>query len=439
MNSEFPESWIIAPLEECMESVIDYRGKTPQKTTFGIPLITAKIVKGGRINDVQEYIATQDYNSWMRRGIPKAGDVLVTTEAPLGEVAQLDNRKVALAQRLITLRGKKDYLDNGYLKFLMLSDWVQNQLNLRATGTTVLGIKQSELRKVELVVPPLAEQKAIAHILGTLDDKIELNQRMNRTLESIARAIFKSWFIDFDPVRAKMEGRQPEGMSKKVADLFPDSFVDSELGMIPKGWEVARLRDHVQITKGKSYKSKELSPCSTALITLKSFQRGGGYRTDGLKPYTGTYKPEQVVKIGELVVAFTDVTQAADVIGKPAIVKSNFKYETLVASLDVGIVRTISQINIPFLYYLFLQEEFQSHIYAHTNGSTVLHLSKEAIPTFEFCLPPTNILDFFHKLLKPFFLQIDINDHQCTKLNTIRDTLLPKLISGEIRVNTREI
>ena len=189
-----------------MAAVIDYRGKTPTKTTFGIPLITAKVVKGGRIETPDEFIAEQDYAPWMRRDIPECGDVLVTTEAPLGEVAQLERERVALARRLICLRGKPGLLDNGFLKFVMQSERVQEQLRSRATGTTVLGIKQSELRKVLLPLPPIEEQHAIAHILGTLDEKIELHRRMNETLEAMAHALFKSWFVDFDPVRAKAEG-----------------------------------------------------------------------------------------------------------------------------------------------------------------------------------------------------------------------------------------
>lgn len=195
--------WIVRSLEDCMAALIDYRGKTPAKTSFGIPLITAKVVKGGRIELPDEFITVHDYETWMRRGIPKPGDVVITTEAPLGEVAQLGAERVALAQRLIALRGKAELLDNGFLKFLMQSEDVQDQLYARASGTTVLGIKQSELRKVLLTLPPLSEQRAIAHILGTLDDKIELNRRMNETLEAMARALFKSWFEDCDPVRVK--------------------------------------------------------------------------------------------------------------------------------------------------------------------------------------------------------------------------------------------
>ena len=123
----------------------------------------------------------------------------------------------------------------------MQSAFVQSQLKARSTGTTVLGIRQSELKKVEIPLPPLDEQNQIAHILGTLDDKIELNRQMNETLEAIARTIFKSWFVDFDPVRAKMEGRMPAGMDAETAALFPSAFQDSPLGKIPKGWKVSTL------------------------------------------------------------------------------------------------------------------------------------------------------------------------------------------------------
>ena len=167
----------------------------------------------------------------MRRGLPKAGDVVITTEAPLGEVAQLGSEHVALAQRLIALRGKPEILDNTFLKFLMQSEAVQDQLRARASGTTVLGIKQSELRKVALTLPPLDEQRAIAHVLGTLDDKIELNRRINHTLESTASVLFRSWFVDFAPVRAKAEGRDPR-LPRPLAALFPGSFEGAGLGAL---------------------------------------------------------------------------------------------------------------------------------------------------------------------------------------------------------------
>lgn len=142
-----------------MEAIIDYRGKSPTKTESGVPLVTARVVKGGELLEPNEFIADEDYNVWMRRGFPKAGDVLFTTEAPLGEVAQLDGRKVALAQRLLVLRGKPSLLNNNFLMHALTAQAVRDQINARATGSTVRGIRQRELRKVMLPVPPIPLQR----------------------------------------------------------------------------------------------------------------------------------------------------------------------------------------------------------------------------------------------------------------------------------------
>lgn len=284
-------------------------------------------------------------------------------------------------------------------------------------------------------LPPLAEQKAIAVVLGALDDKIELNRRMNATLEAMARALFQSWFVDFDPVRAKLDGRQPPGLDPATPALFPEHLEDSPLGHIPKGWKARPLAEMVDVVKGRSYRSEELAESKTALVTLKSFLRGGGYRPDGLKPFTGEYKPNQSVRPGDLVVAFTDVTQAADVIGKPALIRSDERFDTLVASLDVGIVRPKSKhVSIPFLYCLFLTAEFQAHTYSHATGTTVLHLGSTAIPSFVSIIPPVEVAEKFAERADPIFRLINENAKQSRTLATLRDTLLPKLLSGELSV-----
>ena len=240
-----------------------------------------------------------------------------------------------------------------------------------------------------MTLPPLEEQRRISHILGTLDDKIELDRRMNETLEAMARALFKSWFVDFDPVRAKAEGR-PTGLPSEIDELFPDSFQSSELGDIPAGWQVRRLGDVAQTVRGRSYRSAELTESDTALVTLKSFARSGGYRPDGLKPYAGRHKPEQVVKPGELVIACTDVTQAAEVIGRPAIVRGDQRFTTLVASLDTMIVRPrdVAAYPIRFLYGIMSTAAFTHHTYAGVTGTTVLHLKKSSVSEFRFPIPP---------------------------------------------------
>lgn len=304
----------------------------------------------------------------------------------------------------------------------------------------VPGINRNHVHEAAVTFPDEMEQGAIASILGGLDDKIELNQNISATLEAMARALFKSWFVDFDPVRAKAEGRDPR-LSTEIADLFTNLFENSALGEIPHGWACRAISEVAELTKGKSYRSADLRESDAALVTLKSFARGGGYRREGLKTYSGDYKATQVVRPGDLIVACTDVTQAAEVIGRPALVQSDDSYETLIASLDVMIVRPIekaSTVSIQFLYCLFQTERFVAHVHAHTTGTTVLHLSNEALPSYIFAMPPAAIVRAFSDLAEPIFSRILMASAESQTLSRLRDALLPKLISGEIRVAEAE-
>lgn len=327
-------------------------------------------------------------------------------------------------------------LDFRFLFYLLL----QNRDGIRslATGAAQQNLSVTTIKEYQFRFPPLHEQKAIAHILGSLDDKIDQLRKTNTVLEDMASALFKSWFVDFDPVKAKHENR-PTGLPKDLDELFPDSFEDSALGPIPKGWRVGRIRDYVRISKGVSYKSSELAPSNTALVTLKSFHRGGGYRADGVKSYTGKYKPDQQVHSDDLVVAYTDVTQDALVIGKPARVIADSEYSTLVASCDVGIVRPMSEVfTTAYLYELFLTDDFQNHIYGHSSGTTVLHLSSTGVQSYETHLVPEQLMTQFSVIANDAFAQKKCNINQIRTLTNLRDTLLPKLISGELRVPDAE-
>ncbi len=188
--------WVVKNLDEVVEYFIDYRGKTPVKTGSGIPLITAKIVKDGCLQTPTEFISVEDYPLWMTRGYPEVNDVVLTTEAPLGEVALIKNKNVALAQRIITLRGYKNILDNKFLKYWLQSEQGQYELESRASGTTVFGIKSSILKKIPISLPPYNEQVAISSVLYSIDEKIDLLHRQNKTLESMAETIFRKWFIE---------------------------------------------------------------------------------------------------------------------------------------------------------------------------------------------------------------------------------------------------
>jgi type I restriction enzyme S subunit len=318
------------------------------------------------------------------------------------------------------------------------------QVEAMASGSVIRHFGPMHLKQMALPLPPLGEQRAIGNMAKLFAERLRNQSQTNESLEAMARALFKAWFVDFEPVRAKMEGRWQRGQSlpglpAHLYDLFPDRLVDSEVGDIPVGWEVGKLGELVDTVKGRSYRSEELVDSDTALVTLKSFTRGGGYRPDGLKSFAGTYKAEQVVTPGEVVIACTDVTQAAEVIGRPAIVRGTSGYRRLVASLDTMIVRPRDpRMSRSFLYFLCGTEAFVTHTYAHTTGTTVLHLAKEAVPSFMFAHPAKQLVQSFDAAAAPALERIQALEAESRMLSALRDALLPKLIAGELRVKDAE-
>lgn len=260
----FDSSW--RAVEEVVVDIIDRRGVTPTKlggefTNSGHRVISAKLMKGGRLDlaaDEPRFVDRRIYEKWMRSPL-QSGDVLMTSEAPLGELAYMaESADWCLGQRLFALRPNAALIDGRFLYYALQTAEVRADINSRASGTTVLGIRQTELRKVRIPVPSMGEQKLASALLGALDDRIDLLRQTNATLEAIAKALFKSWFVDFDPVRAKAEGREPEGLDAATAALFPGDFEESELGLIPKGWRVATIGECCSVIDCLHAKKPEL-------------------------------------------------------------------------------------------------------------------------------------------------------------------------------------
>ncbi len=283
-----------------------------------------------------------------------------------------------------------------------------------AHGTTHQTVYFPEVKAFNVLTPPIDEQRRIVRVLAALDDKIESNRRIASTLEAMAAALFRARFVDF---------------------VGCNELVESEIGPIPRSWELVELGRFVTATKGRSYRRADLKPGDTALLTLKSVRRGGGYFADGVKPFAGDYRPEQVVQPGEVILACTDLTQAAEVIGRPARVQVTPPYKTLVASLDLAVVRPIDgHFPSSFLLGLLGSNRFHEHARSHANGSTVLHLSNRAVPDFTFPLPPMRDILSFASAADPLFALIDKVAEMNRRLEQIRDGLLPKLVSGQVRV-----
>ena len=412
-----------------MTAIIDYRGKSPNKTTFGVPLITAKVVKGGRIETPDEFIAEVDYEEWMSRGIPQAGDVVMTTEAPLGEVAQLDGRKVALAQRIITLRGKPGLLDQSFLKFLLQSKSVQEELRSRATGTTVVGIKQSELRKVNLTLPPYESQKCIGHILGTLDDKIELNRRMNETLEAMARAIFQSWFVDFDPVRAKASGESTDsicqrlGLTPELLALFPDSFEDSELGAIPEGWNPKVFSETIQIIGGGTPKTSVEDFWGGDIpwfSVVDAPTDSDVFVIDTEKKITNKGLESSSTK---LLPAGVTIISARGTVGKVALVGTPMAMNQSCYGLRGR--------NSCDVYTYYATRQLVSSLKRHGHGAVFDTITRDTFASVK-VVSCDAISKAFDAMVAPNMKRIKANAFHTARLVELRDSLLPKLLTGEL-------
>ncbi len=323
-----------------------------------------------------------------------------------------------------------EHVDQKYLFYTLAAPQFIEFLMARSIGTRMPRAKWEYAEEYPIDLPPLKEQRRIAAVLGSLDDRIELNRRMCETLESMAQALFKSWFVDFDPVGAKMEGRDT-GLPDHIADLFPDRLVPSELGPIPEGWQVRDLGDFVEVVHGRSYRKSDLTPSEVALVTLKSFRRGGGYRADGLKAYAGVYDSRQVVRPGEVIVACTDVSQAGDVIGHSAVVQPSDCFSKLVASLDVAILRSAtSDMSPEILLQIVKSPAFVSHTSGYATGTTVLHLDKSCLPHYRFVCPSSVLLDFFSAVSRVMMHEVLVLERRAAYLRQLRDVLLPHLVGN---------
>lgn len=357
-----------------------------------------------------------------RRVFPE--DILISTVRPnLKHFFYLKKAKYNwVASTGFAVVSAKPKIDSCYLYYYLTSEIFTEYLTRVADGGAYPAFNPSEIKNAELLLPPLAEQKAIAHILGTLDDKIELNQQMNRNLEAIASAIFKSWFVDFDPVRAKIEGRQPVGMDAATAALFPDSFEDSPLGEIPKGWSVANIYELVDVVYGAPFSSKLFNNegLGKPLIRIRDL---------------ATYQPE--VYTTEIHSKQTEIEPGDIVVG----MDGEFRVHHWLGAVSLLNQRVCNFRPKPGVPKSFVSQVICKPLEFYERsktGTTVIHLGKTDIDTFQVINPTREVLVAYGAVVEPLIDRVIANASECSTLATIRDTLLPKLMSGEIQVKEAE-
>lgn len=431
--------WGAAPLGDLVDDIIDRRGVTPLKlgSAFvpdGYRVISAKAIKGRRVDlsaDEPRFVNEPTYRRWMQAPL-LADDVLLTSEAPLGEPAYISgDTEWCLGQRLFGIRTSKARLHGRFLFYAFQSEQVRHDLQSRATGTTVQGIRQTELRLLRIPLPPVDEQRAIAHILGTLDDKIELNRRRNETLEAMARALFKSWFVDFDPVRAKAEGREL-GLPKHLADLFPDSFVDSELGKIPKGWEVVPLPQVVEVNPVRLLRAGEVAP----YLDMSNMPTRGHAPAQWVRRKVGSGM--RFTNGDTLVARITPCLEN----GKTALVDFLENGEVAWGSTEYIVLRPREPLPPAFAYLLARSDTFRTFaMQAMTGSSGRQRVPVGSLDHFLLVVPPGNdarLAARFRLVVEPLFVRMNIAMRQSRTLAALRDALLPRLVAGELLVVSAE-
>ncbi len=407
-------------------------GGTPSKDRAdywagSVPWVSAKDMKRFRLEDTEDHVSEEAVSNGTR--LVPAGSVLLLARG----MTLLNDLPICVISRPMTFNQDvkalrpKPHVRSDYLPYLLLGnkERLLSLVDLAGHGTGRLN--SDELKALDVVVPAPDEQRAIAHILGTLDDKIELNRQMSETLEAMARALFKSWFVDFDAVRAKAEGRDPE-LPQPLADLFPARLVDSELGEIPDGWEVKSIGDLAEVLGGSTPKTeraeyweggthhwvtpKDLSGLSMPVLLdteRKITDAGLAQVSSGLLP-KGTVLLSSRAPIGYLAVAEVPV------------------------AVNQGFIAMKPRHGISNLFLLRWASEAHDEVVSHANGSTFLEISKSNFRPIRTVVPGDSVMEAFDRLSRPMYRKVVEHERESLVLATLRDALLPKLIAGELRV-----
>ena len=401
--------WKEVTLGEITNLVIDYRGKTPLKlgsswSDSGYRALSAKNIKTGQIvaEDSIRFVDEELYRKWMKDEVKK-GDILITSEAPFGQIYYWDSdEKIVLSQRLFDVR-LNDEVCHKYVYYFMTSHRYQKDLEGRATGTTVTGLRQPELLKSTILLPPLSAQRSISSILSSLDRKIELNNKINADLEEMAQAIFKNWFVDFEPFK---DGK----------------FVDSELGMIPEGWKVGRLTEIASYMNGLAMQKFPPENNEDSLPVLKIKELGQGFCGTDSDRCSCNIKDECKVHNGDVIFSWSgtllvDVWCGGD------------------CGLNQHLFKVTSKEYPKWFYYYWTKHHLQEFIHiAKDKAVTMGHIKRGHLEEALVAIPDNDSMERAHELFEPILSKMISLRLENSRLSLLRDTLLPRLMSGELEV-----
>ena len=408
-------------------SLIDCDHRTPPAAEQGYPYIAIPQLKGGHVDLTGvRRISESDYFEWTKKLKPRAHDVIVVRRCNSGDSALIPpGLECAIGQNLVVLRSEGGLVHPNFLRWLVRGpEWWDQVGKYINVGAVFDSLRCRDIPNFELTVPPLAEQVAIAGVLTALDDRIALLRETNATLEAIAQALFKSWFVDFDPVRAKQQGLAPAGMDEATAALFPDSFEESALGLAPKGWKVCALDEIATYLNGLALQKFPPSDDSwLPIIKIAQLRKGD---TVGADRAGRNLKPEYVIQNGDVLFSWSGSLEVEVWCGGEG-------------ALNQHLFKVTSK-DFPKWFYLHWTRHHLDHFrqIAASKATTMGHIQRAHLSEAKVLVPSAALLGAMDGYFAPLLARIVQNELQAQTLATLRDTLLPRLISGQLRLPEAE-
>ena len=374
--------------------------------TTGTPIVTVEHLGNRRFSKQNLPLVSDDDKKRLSKYLLQEGDIVFSR---VGSVDRCSYVTSAENDWLFSGRCLRVRCGNNchtlFLYYYFCKDSVKQYIKSIAVGATMPSINTKLMAEIPILLPKLEEQKCIADILSSFDDKIELNRRINDNLEQQAQALFKSWFVD---------------------NSNPN-------------WEETSLSEVASFVGGYSYTGEELTDCSNiAMATIKNFGRNGGFKADGFKEINPSAKLKEChyANLFDILVAHTDLTQNADVIGNAELLLTYGKYNSIIFSMDL--VKVLPKETFPYRFLLaamLKNKLFKRHSLGYVNGTTVLHLSKKALPDFEIRKPSDNESKMMDEVLASYYKRMAELLQENDRLISLRDTLIPKLMSGKLKIN----
>jgi type I restriction enzyme, S subunit len=416
------------PFTDLLSAIVDNRGRTCPVGDSGFPLIATNCIDSSSLYpryETTRFVSDETYQTWFR-GHPEPGDILFVCKGSPGRTNWVpDPVDFCIAQDMVSVRADQTKIYPKYLFAALRSSVVQSQIDNMHVGTMIPHFKKGDFGKLNIPVPSRTAQHEIGDFYFSISERITLLRQTNATLEAITQALFKSWFVDFEPVHAKMQGRSPEGMDEVTASLFPDSFENSELRSVPRGWRISTLDTIAQLNP-ESWSAKN-HPDRIHYIDLANTKAG---QIDGINEFSFSEAPSRarrVLRHGDVIVGTVRP-------GNRSFARIAIDELGLTGSTGFAVLRAREAFDQALVYIAATSDDAIDRLAHLADGGAYPAVRPEVVSNAPLVIAPESIRKAFGEVANAFYSNVGVNQERMRQLALIRDALLPRLISGDLQM-----